>query len=126
MLCSQIFKAFDFRRSTSSEKRFQHHFLELNVYKYFEVEKVFVSNLHRNLILEIRCQFQVMEDRLESYRLRKRRLEKVQSIKERFFKMLTINTSQSNPSETSVNIEVKAEEIRFHRYLKLYFSEKGN
>lgn len=100
--------------------------MELNVYKYFEVEKVFVSNLNRNLILEIRCQFQVMEDRLESYRLRKRRLEKVQSIKERFFKMLTINTSQSNPSETSVNIEVKAEEIRFHRYLKLYLSEKGN
>lgn len=65
-----------------------------------------------------------MEDKLESYRLRKRRLEKVQSIKEKFFKMLTINTSQSNPSETSVNIEVTTDEIRFNRYLTVFTYQK--
>lgn len=45
-----------------------------------------------------------MEDRLESYRLRKRRTETVNSFKEKFFKMLSINTSQK--TETTVKIEV--------------------
>ena len=42
-----------------------------------------------------------MEDKLESYRLRKRRLEKINQIKDKFFKMLTTT------SDTTVKIEVR-------------------
>lgn len=49
-----------------------------------------------------------MEEKLESYRLRKRRSEKFQSLKEKFFKMVSINISSSDKKveETNVNIEV--------------------
>lgn len=55
-----------------------------------------------------------MEDKLESYRLRKRRSEQVQSIKEKFFSMLTFPTSQKleEAPETSVKIDV-SKYVRF-------------
>ncbi|CAG9808653.1 unnamed protein product [Chironomus riparius] len=48
-----------------------------------------------------------MEEKLESYRLRKRRTEKFQSLKEKFFKMVSINITSSDKKveETNVNIE---------------------
>lgn len=50
-----------------------------------------------------------MEDRLESYRLRKRRTETVKSVKDKLFEMLSINTSEK--SETTVKIEVMMLEL---------------
>jgi hypothetical protein len=44
-----------------------------------------------------------MEDKLESYRLRKRRTEAVQSIKEKFFGMIT---SAAQYLDTKVDIDV--------------------
>lgn len=49
-----------------------------------------------------------MEEKLASYRLRKRRSEQVQSIKEKFFKMLTSQSKEINSSETAVKIEVSS------------------
>lgn len=50
-----------------------------------------------------------MEDKLESYRLRKRRVEKVNSIKETFFKMFTSQSKTNDVStETNVKIEVNS------------------
>ena len=50
-----------------------------------------------------------MEEKLESYRLRKRRTEKFQSLKEVFFKMVSINISSNDKKVevTNVNIEVQ-------------------
>lgn len=50
-----------------------------------------------------------MEERLESYRLRKRRQEKIQTIKEKLWKMVSINVFQNNDiasDDTKVKIEV--------------------
>jgi len=49
-----------------------------------------------------------MEEKLESYRLRKRRSDKFQSLKEKLFKMVSINipSSDKKVEETNVNIEV--------------------
>ncbi|XP_070504204.1 SAYSvFN domain-containing protein 1 [Chironomus tepperi] len=48
-----------------------------------------------------------MEEKLESYRLRKRRTQKFQYLKEKIFKMVSINVSSSDKKveETNVNIE---------------------
>lgn len=50
-----------------------------------------------------------MEEKLESYRLRKRRVEKFNSLKEKFFKMVSINvgSSSAKKDETEVKIEVQ-------------------
>lgn len=45
-----------------------------------------------------------LESKLESYRLRKRRTEKLQSLKDKIFGMLT--TQSKDDSETKVKIEV--------------------
>lgn len=48
-----------------------------------------------------------MEEKLASYRLRKRRVEKFNSLKERFLKMVSINVGGSaDKDETKVKIEV--------------------
>lgn len=51
-----------------------------------------------------------MEEKLADYRLRKRRLEKFNNLKEKFFKMVSINNIGSGgdkKEETKVKIEVK-------------------
>lgn len=94
---------FDFRISTSNEKRPRTSFLRIECLQIFE--NLFLRKLFPQYN---RCLLEVMEDKLESYRLRKRRSEKIQSLKERFLRMLSINTSQSdaNRDETTVNVEV--------------------
>ena len=51
-----------------------------------------------------------MEDKLESYRLRKRRTENFQKVKETFFKMFT-SSPQKDSSETRVKIEVNSSSL---------------
>lgn len=49
-----------------------------------------------------------LEEKLNSYRLRKRRTEKFDDIKAKFLKMVSITIGQSDtkPSDTQVKIEV--------------------
>lgn len=47
-----------------------------------------------------------MEDKLEAYRLRKRRTETVKSIKNKIFGMLTSPIKNDSDRETKVKIEV--------------------
>jgi hypothetical protein len=48
-----------------------------------------------------------MEDKLQSYRLRKRRTERVESIKQKIFGMFTSQQKE----ETQVKIEVSCQEL---------------
>lgn len=52
-----------------------------------------------------------MEEKLAEYRLRKRRAEKFNNLKEKFFKMVSINIGSGGAGEkkedTKVKIEVK-------------------
>lgn len=43
-----------------------------------------------------------MEEKLKSYRLRKRRVEKIESLKERFFNMISINIPVSDKKSPDV------------------------
>lgn len=53
-----------------------------------------------------------MEEKLENYRLRKRRVEKIQSLKEKFLKMVSINIPSSDKIPTD-QIDVNLEVIEF-------------
>ncbi|CRK88943.1 CLUMA_CG002600, isoform A [Clunio marinus] len=48
-----------------------------------------------------------MEDKLEEYRLRKRRQKVVEGFKERIFKMIAFSTSQNNESSKDTNVEIE-------------------
>jgi hypothetical protein len=94
-----------FTKAKSTEKK---------VSLFFEIEFQWIVSTCR---LKLNVTATVMEDKLESYRLRKRRTEAVQSIKEKFFGMIT---SAAQYLDTKVDIDV-SELVVMEIFLKSVF-----
>lgn len=57
-----------------------------------------------------------MEEKLVEYRLRKRRLEKFNNLKEKFFKMVSINIGVGNGDKKDESLKVNIE-VNLKKYL---------
>jgi hypothetical protein len=55
--------------------------------------------------------FTGMEEKLASYRLRKRRLEKLNSLKEKFFKMVSINVGSGSGTKEETRLKIEVSDV---------------